>query len=207
MRNYSDHNKEQEVALSDGFTIHRYRQFAANLPLNEGRFLDVGCAEGRGGQEFCSQKPGAILSGIDCVRERIEKLPSCYHDSIVGQTGEIPANDSSFDGILAGEFIEHLYPHDVDRTLCEFNRVLRVGGYLLLTTPNPYSLKMRLRKGTIYGVAHLSQHFPEVMRLRLKMHGFSKIKIIGSGKASLIVGQHFPWLSVYGSYMAIARKY
>lgn len=203
---YCSQNKEQEVALSDPFTIHRYRQFARNLPLEEGRFLDVGCAEGRGGQEFCIQKPRAVISGIDCVRERVEKLPSCYKDSIVGLTCNIPAKDGSFDGILAGEFIEHLYPHDVDRTLCEFNRILRIGGYLLMTTPNPYSLNMRRRKGTVYGVAHLSQHYPESLRARLKMHGFSRIRIIGSGKASLKIGQHFPWLSVYGSYMAIACK-
>ncbi len=206
-QSYSKQNKEQSVALSDTFTLERYRQFARNLPIDKGRFLDVGCAEGRGGEEFCILKPRAILSGLDCVRERIEKLPCCYQRSITGLTSDIPAEDGSFDGILAGEFIEHLYPHDVDRTLCEFNRILCIGGHLLLTTPNPYSLNMRRRKGTVYGVAHLSQHYPETMRQRLKMHGFSRIRIIGSGKASLILGQHFPWLSVYGSYMAIARKY
>lgn len=206
-QSYCEQNREQSVALSDTFTLERYRQFARNLPLNEGRILDVGCAEGRGGQEFCLHKPLAILSGLDCVPERLGKLPSCYQRSITGITTNIPGEDQSFDGILAGEFIEHLYPHDVDRTLCEFNRILKIGGYLLMTTPNPYSLNMRRKKGSVYGVAHLSQHYPECLRARLKMHGFSKIKIIGSGKASLKIGQHFPWLSVYGSYMVIACKF
>jgi hypothetical protein len=110
------------------------------------------------------------------------------------------------DGIVAGEFLEHLYPSDVDPTLCEFQRVLRIGGILLMTTPNPYSLNMRRRKGSVYGVAHLTQHFPEVLSWRLKMHGFSKVRICGSGRASLKVGEKFPWLSVYGSYLISAVK-
>jgi hypothetical protein len=110
------------------------------------------------------------------------------------------------DAIVAGEFLEHLYPSDVDPTLCEFQRVLRIGGVLLMTTPNPYSLNMRRRKGSVYGVAHLTQHFPEVLSLRLKMHGFSKVRVCGSGRASLKVGEKFPWLSVYGSYLISAVK-
>ena len=204
---YSQQNLEQIVALIDPFTIDRYKQFAHNLPINSGRCLDVGCAEGRGGIELLKHKPKLILSGLDCVEDRIAKLPNCYHDSIVGLTSSIPVEDRSFDAVIAGEFIEHLYPSDVDATLCEFNRILKIGGYIAMTTPNPYSLKMRAKKGTVYGTAHLSQHYPECLKARLKQHGFSGIKIRGSGKASLLVGQYFPWLSIYGSYMIIARKY
>lgn len=204
---YSQQNTEQSVALTDTFTIERYKQFARNLPIDSGRCLDVGCAEGRGGAELLLQKPNLKISGLDCVEERIANLPSCYENSIVGLTSSIPCEDRTFDAVIAGEFIEHLYPSDVDSTLCEFNRILKIGGYIALTTPNPYSLKMRMRSGTVYGTAHLTQHYPECLKMRLKQHGFSKIKIRGSGKASLLVGQYFPWLSVYGSYMVIARKY
>lgn len=115
-------------------------------------------------------------------------------------------DDRSCDAIVAGEFLEHLYPSDVDATLCEFQRILAIGGTLLMTTPNPYSLNMRKQRGTVYGVAHLTQHFPEVLKLRLKMHGFSKIRLIGSGKATRHFGEWLPFLSVYGSYLIAARK-
>lgn len=144
--------------------------------------------------------------GLDCVKERLDKLPPSYHSGICGLTSQIPIDDQYCDAIIAGEFLEHLYPADVDSTLCEFQRILTIGGMLLMTTPNPYSLKMRKRKGTVYGVAHLTQHFPETLKHRLKMHGFSNIKIVGSGRATRHFGEWMPWLSVYGSYLIIASK-
>ncbi len=133
-------------------------------------------------------------------------LPAAYTRGILGLTTQIPMDDRSCDAIVAGEFLEHLYPSDVDATLCEFQRILAIGGTLLMTTPNPYSLNMRKRRGTVYGFAHLTQHFPEVLKLRLKMHGLSKIRLIGSGKATRHFGEWLPFLSVYGSYLIVAHK-
>jgi ubiquinone/menaquinone biosynthesis C-methylase UbiE len=203
---YSEGNSEQAIALEDTFSIERYRQFAGHLPAGPLLILDVGCAEGRGGAELHRARPDVELSGLDCVAERLSNLPPCYHGRIEGMTQEIPIEDRSFDAVIAGEFLEHLYPADVDPTLCEFQRILKIGGTLLLTTPNPHSLKMRAKGGTVYGVAHLTQHFPALLKKRLMMHGFSNVKLFGSGKASRHLGQHFPILSVYGSYLISARK-
>jgi len=203
---YAGQNAEQTVALEDGFSINRYTQFARHLPEDTVTVLDVGCAEGRGGARLKSLMPKIRLSGLDCVAERLAELPAEYDGRILGLTNEIPLEDRTMDAIVAGEFLEHLYPSDVDPTLCEFQRVLRIGGVLLMTTPNPYSLNMRRRNGSVYGVAHLTQHFPEVLSWRLKLHGFSKVRICGSGRASLKVGDKFPWLSVYGSYLISAVK-
>jgi SAM-dependent methyltransferase len=204
---YASQNAEQTVALEDGFSIERYSQFARHLPPEAIDVLDVGCAEGRGGAHLKSLCPRIRLAGLDCVEERLAELPSSYEGRILGLTNSIPVDDRSMDAIVAGEFLEHLYPSDVDATLCEFQRILRIGGKLLMTTPNPYSLNMRRRKGTVYGVAHLTQHFPRVLSWRLKMHGFSRIRIRGSGQMSRLIGEHFPWLSVYGSYLITGVKY
>jgi ubiquinone/menaquinone biosynthesis C-methylase UbiE len=204
---YTAENTAQTSAVEDGFSIERYHQFARHLCSSARHVLDVGCAEGRGGEALKKLRPEIELSGLDCVPERLSALPTCYDHAIHGLTNSIPLDDRSCDAVLAGEFIEHLYPADVDPTLCEFQRILKIGGSLLLTTPNPYSLKMRLRKGTIYGTAHLTQHFPHTLRNRLMLHGFSNIKIIGSGRATRQFGEWFPWLSVYGSYLIIGTKY
>jgi len=204
--NYVNQNRAQTVAIEDTFSIPRYRQFAKNIGIQEGKVLDVGCAEGRGGSALKQCLPKLQLFGLDCLEERVNKLPDSYSGSLVGFTSAIPDADLSFDAIVAGEFIEHLYPSDVDPTLCEFQRILKIGGKLLMTTPNPYSLKMKFKGGSVYSVAHLSQHYPEVLKTRMLMHGFSKIRILGSGKASLKFGQYFPLLRVYGSYMIIGTK-
>jgi ubiquinone/menaquinone biosynthesis C-methylase UbiE len=203
---YVTENASQASAVDDGFSIERYHQFARHLPNSARNILDVGCAEGRGGQALKNLRPEIKLLGLDCVPERLAALPACYDHAIQGLTNNIPLSDRCCDAILAGEFIEHLYPADVDPTLCEFQRLLSIGGVLLMTTPNPHSLKMRRRNGSVYGVAHLTQHFPNILRARLMMHGFSRVRIIGSGKATRFFGEWLPILSVYGSYLIIAKK-
>jgi predicted SAM-dependent methyltransferase len=107
---------------------------------------------------------------------------------------------------VAGEFIEHLYPSDVDRTLAEIFRVLRIGGQVMLTTPNPSDIKRRLRGRSILGGAHVSQHHADALKMKLRMTGFSSVRILGSGKVSRHLGPHFP-LPIYGSYLALGRKF
>ena len=60
---------------------------------------------------------------------------------------------------------------------------------------------------TIYSVGHLTQHYPEVLRQRLMMHGFSRVRIYGSGKMTRYIGSHFPFSRLYGSYLIIGDKF
>ncbi len=206
LKAYSDENSLQTVALTDTFTLERYAQFARYLPPEKIRILDIGCAEGRGGARLKSLKPDIELAGLDCVQERLDALPAEYVSKVHGLSSSIPSDDLTYDAIVAGEFLEHLYPADVDPTLCEFHRVLKIGGRLLMTTPNPYSLRMRWHKGSVLGVSHLTQHFPKLLKTRLMMHGFNHVRLVGSGKAIRRFGERFPLFSIYGSYLVIADK-
>ncbi len=51
-----------------------------------------------------------------------------------------PYADESFDTVVCGELIEHLF-HDPMHMMSEINRILKPGGHLLLTTPNVASLR------------------------------------------------------------------
>jgi hypothetical protein len=78
----------------------------------------------------------------------------------------------------------------------------------MLTTPNPHYLRNRLQHlSVVTDPAHVSQHTVASMRRKLEDAGFSHIRILGSGRMTRYIGQHFPWLSVYGSYLAIATKW
>lgn len=55
----------------------------------------------------------------------------------------IPLKPESFEYIVAGEVIEHLY--DTDFILSEINRVLIKGGFLVLSVPNICSLRSRVK--------------------------------------------------------------
>lgn len=116
--------------------------------------------------------------------------------------------DYSFDAIVGGEFIEHVPPSDVDVTLAEFFRVLRLRGRVLLTTPNPNYLKNKLRNLSVLSDAsHLCQHYADSLRLRLRAIGFSRIRVCGSGRMTRYIGQRIPFLPLYGSYLIQADKW
>ncbi|NET83309.1 MAG: class I SAM-dependent methyltransferase [Moorea sp. SIO1F2] len=206
-KKYEVQNVQQNRSEHDPFTLKRYEQFFSFFHKGAVKILDVGCNTGRGGLRFKELNPNLTLFGLDCVQERLDVLPECYSQKVYGLSTDIPMEDRFFDVITAGEFLEHLYPADVDKTLCEFQRVLKIGGRLLLTTPNPNYIKNKIIGMSVYGVSHLTQHFPEVLRLRLQMHGFSGVKLYGSGRVSQYLGWHFPLMSIYGSYLVVANKY
>lgn len=204
---YEVQNVRQDGSEHDSFTLKRYEQFFSFFQKEAINVLDVGCNTGRGGLRLKDLNPNLKLFGLDCVQKRLDVLPECYSQRVYGLSTDIPMEDQCVDVITAGEFLEHLYPADVDKTLCEFQRVLKIGGRLLLTTPNPNYIKNKITGMSVYGVSHLTQHFPEVLRFRLQMHGFSGVKIYGSGKVSLYLGWHFPLMAIYGSYLVVANKY
>jgi ubiquinone/menaquinone biosynthesis C-methylase UbiE len=203
---YEQQNILQKVSETDKFTLERYEQFHRYFPTRARKVLDIGCNTGRGGLRLKEIDPALKICGLDCVKSRLASLPDCYDERIYGLSTAIPVDDGQFHAVFAGEFLEHLYPSDVDASICEFQRVLAVGGRLLLTTPNPHYLKNRIKKSSIYSVSHLTQHFPAVLKHRLKMHGFSNVRIIGSGKVTRYLGSHFPLLTVYGSYLIFGDK-
>jgi ubiquinone/menaquinone biosynthesis C-methylase UbiE len=204
---YEKQNLEQSLAAEhDSFTAERYAQFHRFMPRGARSVLDVGCSTGHGGESLKKLNSHYELTALDCVQSRLDALPDCYSKAICGLSNAIPAEDRTFDAIVAGEFLEHLYPSDVDPTLCEFQRTLKTGGRLLMTTPNPAYLRLWLTGGTVYTVAHLTQHWPNLLRHRLRMHGFSYVRVLGSGKASRYIGSYFPIRSLYGSYLIMGDK-
>src|SRR5258708_4831756 len=135
-------NRAQKISERDTFTEERYRQFYAHLPAGAKRIMDVGCGIGRGGAALKSCDAGLELTGLDCVPERIEALDKgIFSRGLCAFTTDIPAENGHYDAVVAGEFLEHVPPLQVDATLAEFFRVLRLRGRVLLTTPNPNYLK------------------------------------------------------------------
>lgn len=202
-------NRAQHVSETDTFTPGRYRQMHAHFPKHAINILDVGCNTGRGGSILHALDPVYKLTGLDCVPERLATLDkTVYQEAICGFSNKIPSENSCFDVIVGGEFIEHVPPLQVDATLAEFFRVLRLKGRLLLTTPNPDYLKNRLKRlSVLQEKSHVTQHYPNALAFRLRMIGFSRIRIFGSGRVSMYLGQRFPWLSVYGSYLIQGDKW
>lgn len=206
-KNYEALNLLQPESEHDPFTEDRYRQFHKFLPQGARSVLDIGCNTGRGGRVLKELDSNLLIYGLDAVRDRLDRLPQdAYEQGVHGYSTKIPNEDDTYDAVVAGEFIEHIYQADVDQTLGEIFRVLKIGGRLLLTTPNPGDIKRKMRGHSILGGAHVSQHFSDTLKLKLRMAGFSRVRVYGSGKVSRYVGSRFP-LFIYGSYLAIGDKF
>lgn len=95
------------------------------------RVLDVGCGTG-GVMEFLRENE-FIVEGVDMSDDA---LAYCRAKGLSVQKGtaeELPYADALFDIIIASDVIEHV-EHD-SHALAEMNRVLKPGGYCLITVP------------------------------------------------------------------------
>ncbi len=100
--------------------------------------IDVPCGAGRASEAFSNK--GAKVIAFDLFPEFM-KAPGI--EAIHADMSErLPVDDGCADYVVCQEGIEHV-PDQV-ALLAEFNRVLKVGGVLLLTTPSISHVRARL---------------------------------------------------------------
>ena len=204
-RSLEDLNAAQLESETDSFTPHRYRQMATHLPGSAPRILDVGCNTGRGGAVLRELIPAARLEGVEMLAHRIERIPSGIYEAIHScQLEELPGH-GEFDALVMGELIEHIPFDFIESFLLSAWRLLRPGGVLVLTTPNPHYIRLRLRRGTVLGGSHVSVHCAAALRQYLQYLDFDRVTVRGTGRVSSLLGTRFP-LALYGSYLITTRR-
>ncbi len=108
--------------------------------LPKGKILDLGCGDGDYSVALKDLGFDVVAGDIDKERFRYNgKIPFEYCDI----TKEMPFQGKAFDYVLLMEVVEHLRnPYEV---LPEISRIIKIGGSLILSTPNILNLKSRLR--------------------------------------------------------------
>lgn len=106
------------------------------------KVLDIGCRDGMLTATYCE---GNEVLGVDIDTKALETakknlgIETMHFDL----SGDWPLEANSFDVVVAGEVIEHVYfPNKV---LDKAARVLKPEGVLLGTVPNAFTLKNRIR--------------------------------------------------------------
>ncbi len=104
------------------------------------RLLDIGAAEGRTLSEMATSIGPGEYVGIeydDALRAAHRALPSDVR-IIVGDALSLPQElaDGTFDVVSMLAVLEHL--SDPSTALCEAHRMLRAGGLLIATCPDPF---------------------------------------------------------------------
>ena len=117
-------------------------------------------------------QPGTQMIATDWLHAPTKVAVNVYCDA-----GALPFAARSFDGILCTEVLEHLAAPA--RTLAEAMRVLRPGGWLLLTTPFMYHAHQRPYDFFRYTVAGLE--------MLLSGAGFVEIEMRRSGDSLAVL--------------------
>jgi len=170
------------------------------------KFLHVGC----GPQSKESTTAGFNTDEWTEIRFDIDK--SVSPDLVGSMTDMGSVGDGEVDAIFSSHNIEHLYPHEVLVVLQEFLRVLRSGGFAIITCPDLksisalivedkltdsaytspggeiapidvlYGWRKSLAKGNLY-MAHRCGFTEKVLRSELKLAGFKSVATAARGYA------------------------
>jgi SAM-dependent methyltransferase len=127
------------------------------------KILDLGSGNG----QFIELFGRNDIYALDGNEESVNKLKNLTRNAVHAILPNIPFPDRYFDGIHASHILEHLWPDDFYSTLKEMNRVLKVGGILVLSSP-------MLWEGFYRDLSHIKPYDPEILTKYLCMENISR---------------------------------
>lgn len=184
-----------------------HRKHIAQDRFVHGNTLDIGYSE-------FPNRVSKNLYGIDIsVPLPADRLPNYIELKQVDlNTSPIPYPDMFFDTVLANDVIEHVA--NPMAMLCEANRVLKPGGTLIVSTPNPYyyweymqNLLVKFRWMKARQEGHFMSFTRINMRNILDRTGFDLFREIGNFFSLIVLKWTFflprlPFLTYQITYVA-----
>lgn len=120
--------------IKNEFITHSRKPFfqiALNYIKPDSKVLDIGPGSGEF-PEYCDRDDFYLLEGNG---ETVELLKQKYNHVYEGFLPGIPFEHDFFDVIHCSHVIEHLKAQQLYDTLVNINKVLKVGGYLVVSAP------------------------------------------------------------------------
>ena len=132
-----DHQLREEISIK---LIQEVIDKKAKQPQ---KILSIACSTGVI-EEKIKDRLGLTVFGIDGAKK---SLATAHKRGIITKCADVseplPFENNYFDFVFAGEIIEHLF--DSRFFLKEIHRVLKINGYLILSTPNLARIDDRLK--------------------------------------------------------------
>ena len=124
--------------------------------------LDVGCGNGRISQRMAVG--GAFLIGFDLQQSaswQCPRVPNRRSEFLIASALRMPFADGIFHLVFAKDVLHHV--QDPDVVLSEVDRVVRIGGRIIIVEPNRYNPIFYVHLTVFGGHNHLSR--PKFIRL------------------------------------------
>lgn len=137
--------------------------------------LHVGCGVADPGK-----LPPAFFASGEWQEIRLDIDPGVAPDIIASITDMAAVADGSVDAVWSAHNLEHLFAHEVPLALAEFRRVLRSGGFALVTMPDLQRAAELVAQDRLDAPAYLSPAGPIAPLDMLFGHG-----------AAIAAGNHF----------------
>ena len=163
----------------------RLKEIRGHVPI-QGRWLDVGCANGVFVETVSNE--GVEASGVELSQHAVSAGVERGLDLHVGTIDDLP-KQSSYDCITAFDVLEHVL--DPLEFLSSLYQRLNANGYLVLTVPNTGGIVRRLMGSRWYF------YIPEE-----HLHYFNRLNL-----SSLLKKQGFEVLEVGATYKPMTYEY
>jgi len=118
------------------------------------RVLHVGCGPAN------PKKLPQLFRSADWQEIRLDIDPAVAPDILGTMTDMAEVADGSMDALYSSHNVEHLYAHEVPLAFAEFFRVLKPGGFAVVTCPDLQSLGQLLAEGKLEDQAYVSPAGP-----------------------------------------------
>jgi len=177
-------SKKYDYSVFEG--VRRY-EFLKGLILstNSEIILDVGCGSGYLAHLLKRERPSLEIHGCDIAEAALvqsrEVLDVAYYLDL--DRANLPEPNDKFDLVVCTEVLEHIY--DVSRCVREIARVLKPGGFFIVTVPNLSFWRFRLEV--------LRGRIPSLIANELHIHAFNVSRL-----ESLLRDYEFRITSVMG---------
>lgn len=140
---------------------------------NPKRILDLGTADGLMLSRIKNKYPEAECMGVEYAQELIDANEDSRIKIIQGNAQRLPFPDNQFDIVIATAIIEHV--ERPEKLISESCRVLKRGGVLIITTPNPFFEKIASLIGALDGDEHQITFNLKTLKKYLKAGGFETL--------------------------------
>lgn len=168
------------------YQLHQIDRQAFEFFKDCQKILDVGCGDGR----FMRLDPSRI-EGVDGNRDSVKLCRKQGLRAKYGKVTNLPYWRRSFDGIHCSHVIEHLQVEDAHKLLSEIDRVLRVGGVVVLRSPLLWS-------GFFDDFSHVKPYNPSAILRYMVGDGTNKTlgKIRGKYEKLALIWRYKPVLDI-----------